>query len=163
VPEAWYPVSGFVVVLATTFGQAAGWAAASALLYYLMTLVGPTAGWGTARLVMSVAYLGLAGLPSLVFHGLFGQWLLGLPRTGLVEWLATHYPDAHWLLIRAHPFIDLALIPLGLVFLGLLWGAGDTVRRSRAAQTVAALALLGTSLALALSMAIHSTLVHIRL
>ena len=39
----------------------------------------------------------------------------------------------------------------------------DGVRRSRTIQTVAALALVGTSLALALSLAIHSALVHIRL
>ena len=42
-------------------------------------------------------------------------------------------------------------------------GTGERVRHSLGLQTVGWLALLGTSLAVALSLAIHSTLVHIRL
>jgi hypothetical protein len=108
-------------------------------------------------------YLGLVTLPGLVYHVLFGGALLGLPRTGLAPGLAAEYPDAHWLLVRAHPVIDLGVVPLGLVFLGVLWGASEAARRTLWVQIVLALALLGTSLTLALSLAIHSTLVHIRL
>ncbi len=163
VPEAYYPVSGFVLVLATTSGQAAGWAGGSALLYHVMTLVGFRTGWPTARLAMSVVYVGLAGLPVSVYHLLYGQWLLGLPRVGLEEWLLRQHPDAYWLLITAHPAVDLSLIPLAVVFLGLLWRSGDRLRHSLALQTVLWLVLLGTSLAVALSLGIHSTLVHVRL
>lgn len=163
VPEEFYHVSGFVLVLATTFGQAVGWAGGSALGYHLMTLVGFPASWTTARIAMSLVYLGLSGLPLLVYEVLYGQWLLGIPRMGLDEWLGANYPDAHWLLITAHPIVDLSLIPLGVVFLGLLWGAGDRAQRNRVLHTILALALLGTSLAVALSLGIHSTLVHIRL
>lgn len=163
VPEGYYHVSGFVLVLATAFGQAIGWAGGSAVLFYVMTLVGFRATWTTARIAMSLVYLGLGAFPLLVYHVLYGQWLLGIPRTGLDEWLAQNYPDARWLVISAHPIVDLSLIPLAVVFLGLLWGFGERVQRNLGLQTVLALALLGTSLAVALSLAIHSTLVHIRL
>jgi len=98
-----------------------------------------------------------------LYHILYGQWLLGIPRAGLEEWLAANYPDAHWFLITAHPIVDLSLVPLAALFLGLLWGLGERVQERRVLQTLLALALLGTSLAVALSLGIHSTLVHIRL
>ena len=59
--------------------------------------------------------------------------------------------------------MDYSLIPLGVVFLGVLWGFGDRAQRSLVLQTILALALFGTSLSVALSLGIHSTLVHIRL
>jgi len=163
VPEEAYHVSAFVLMLATTFGQTAGWAAGSAVLFYLMTLAKLGTTWTRARVAMSVVYLGLGALPLLVYHALYGQWLLGVPRVGLEEWLTANYPDAYWVLITLHPIVDLSLIPLGAVFLGLLWGAGERVQRSLTLQTVLVLALLGTSLAVALSLGIHSALVHIRL
>lgn len=163
IPEAYYHVWAFVLILATTFGQAVGWAAGSALALYAMTVVGFRPTWSAVRLAMSVVYLGLEIVPLSVFEILFGQWLLGMPRLGINEWLAANYPNAYWLLISAHPIVDFSLIPLGVVFLGTLWGLGERVRQSRAIQTVLALALLGTSLAVALSLGIHSTLVHIRL
>ena len=163
VPEEYYHVSGFVLVLATSFGQVAGWAGGSALFVYVMTLVGFEATWANARMAMSLVYLGLAVLPLTIYEAFFGQWLLGMPRTGLEEYLAANYPDAHWLLIQAHPVVDYSLIPLALVFLGVLWGFGDRAQRSLVLQTILALALFGTSLSVALSLGIHSTLVHIRL
>jgi hypothetical protein len=128
-----------------------------------MTLLGIPATWPTVRFAMTVVYVGLLVLPLLVYHALFGGWLLGIPRAGLPDWLATHHPDARWLLITAHPIVDLSLVPLAVVFLAALWGGGGRIRQSAVLQTVAALALLGTSLAVALSLAIHSTLVHVRL
>jgi hypothetical protein len=163
VPEDYYPASGYALVLATTLGQAVGWAIGSALLVYALTVVGLSPTWPRVRLAMAVTYLGLAVLPLLVFHALVGGWLLGLPRAGIEDWLATDHPDARWLLIDAHRGIDVSLIPLAAVFLLALWGFFGDPRRSLAAQTAGALALLGTSLAVALSIAIHSTLVHIRL
>jgi hypothetical protein len=163
VPPEYYHVSGFVIVLATAFGQAVGWAGGSGILFHVMTRLGFGATWSTARIAMSIVYLGLGALPLSVYHALYGRWLLGLPRTGLPEWLAANHPDARWFVIGAHPVVDLSLIPLAVVFLGGLWGWGEQARRSLVAQTVLALALLGTSLAVALSLAIHSTLVHIRL
>jgi hypothetical protein len=163
VPEDYYAASGFVLVLATTLGQAVGWAGGSALFFHVLTLVGVPATWPTARLAMTMVYLGLAALPMTLFHVVAGGWLLGLPRVGLAEWLREQHPDASWLLITAHPVVDLSLIPLGVLFLWVLWGTGERVRHSFGLQTVGWLALLGTSLAVALSLAIHSTLVHIRL
>lgn len=163
VPEEYYHVSAFVLMLGTTFGQVVGWAAGSGLLYSVMTLVGFGATWRTVQIAMSLVYLGLCGLHIFGYHLVYGQWLLGLPRTGLQAWLAANHPDATWLLITAHEPVDWSLLPLGLVFLGLLWGGGDRVRQSRLLQTVLALALFATSLAIALSLGIHSTLVHIRL
>lgn len=163
VPEEYYHVSGFVLVLATTFGQAVGWAGGSALLLYAMTLVGVEVNWTNARIAMSLVFLGLAVLPLTVYETFFGQWLLGIPRTGLEEYLSANYPDAHWLLIRAHPVVDYSLIPFTLVFLAVLWGLGDRAQRSLVLQTILALALFGTSLSVALSLGIHSTLAHIRL
>lgn len=163
VPEGYYHLWGFVLMLGTIFGQAVGWAGGSGIAFYVMTSVGFQATWTTARLAMSIVYLGLAALPLTAYHILYGGWLLGMPRVGLKEWLAANYPDAHWLLIYAHPLVDLSLIPLGVVFLGLLWKFGDRLQRDTLLQTVLALSLLGTSLAVALSLAIHSTLVHIRI
>jgi hypothetical protein len=158
-----YPVTGFVIVLATALGQAAGWAGGSAAVYHVLTALGMAAGFTTWRIAMSLVYLGLGTLPLFFFHVVYGQPLLGLRRTGLADWVLVRFPDAHWLLFRAHPYVDGALVPLGIAFLGLLWLTGDTPRRSRSLQTALALALLGTSLSVALSLAIHSTLVHVKL
>jgi hypothetical protein len=163
VPDTYYPVSAYALILATTLGQAVGWAAASVVGYHVLTLVGAAGGWTTARIAMTLGYLGLAGLPLAVFHLLYGGWLLGLPRAGLSEWLLAHHPDAHWILVTAHPVVDLSLVPLAAAVVGLLWGVGDRLRRQAGLQTVWWLCLLGTSLAVALSLAIHSALVHVRL
>jgi hypothetical protein len=163
IPEGYYHVWGFVLTFGTVFGQAVGWAGGSAIAFYVMTLVGFPPNWTTARLAMSIVYAGLAVLPFSAYHVLYGGWLLDLPRVGLNEWLAANHPDAYWLLIYAHPVIDLSLIPLAVLFPGLLWKYGDRVQRDSIFQTVLALSLLGTSLAIALSLAIHSTLVHIRI
>lgn len=163
VPEEYYHLSAFLILLGTLFGQAVGWAGGSGIVFYVLTRVGFRSSWTTWRLAMSLVYLGLGALPLLVYHRLYGQWLLGIPRAGLDEWLASNYPDAHWLLITAHPVVDLSVVPLAVIFLGILWGAGERVKRSLVLQTVLAIALLGTSLAVALSLGIHSTLVHIRL
>lgn len=163
VPPEYYPASGFVIVLATTIGQAVGWAGGSGAAYHVMTLVGFARSFTTWRLAMSLVYLGLGTVPLFVFHALFGAPLLGLPREGLDEWLLARYPDAHWLLVRAHPLIDVSLLPLGLAFLALLWLTGEASKRSVAVRSAIALTLLGTSLAVALSLAIHSTVAHIKL
>jgi hypothetical protein len=163
VPEELYPVSGFAVVFALTFGHAAAWAIASGVIFYFMTLFGSGAHWPAARIAMGVAYLALGPLPLLIFHIFFGGTLLGMPRAGLGEWLAESHSSAHWLLIYAHPVIDLSVIPLAAVFLGILWQYGDRVQRETTLQTALALTLLGTSLAVALSVAIHSTLAHARI
>lgn len=163
VPEEYYHLMAFLLLLGTTFGQAVGWAGGSVIGYYAMRLVGFGSGWITARIAMSLVYVGLAGLPVSVYEVFYGKGLLGLPRLGLDEWLAQNYPEARWLLITGHPFVDWSLLPLGVVFLGILWGFGERVRRDRVVQTVLALAVLGTSLAVALSLGIHSTLVHIHL
>lgn len=163
VPEALYPVSGFVIVLALTFAHAVGWAIGSGLVFYVMTLFGSAANWRTGRIAMGIAYLALGPLPLLLFHILFGGALLGMPRAGLREWLSAEHPGASWLLITAHPIIDYSLIPIGLIFLGLLWKYGERLERERLFQTGLALTLLGTSLAVVLSIAIHSTLVHARI
>jgi hypothetical protein len=163
VPEEYYHLMAFLLLLATTFGQAVGWAGGSVIAYYAMRLVGFGSGWTTARMAMSLVYVGLAGLPISVYEVYYGKGLLGLPRGGIEEWLVKNHPAAHWLLIAAHPIVDYSLIPLGLVFLGILWGFGARAQRDRVLQTALALAVLGTSLAVALSLGIHSTLDHIRL
>ncbi|MGH7265578.1 MAG: hypothetical protein ACREMB_12105 [Candidatus Rokuibacteriota bacterium] len=163
VPAAYYPLSGYVLILATALGHAVAWAGASLLVYHVLTLVGFAAAWSTARVAMTLTYVGLAGLPLAAFHLLYGGWLLGLPRTGLEAWLLENHPDAHWILIAAHPVVDFSLAPLGVGFLALLWGFGDRLRRQAGLQTAWWLCLLGTSLAVALSLAIHSALVHVRL
>jgi hypothetical protein len=163
IPETYYPVWGFVLVLATTLGQVGGWAGGSAVLYYVLTLVGFARGSLTAKVAMSVTYVGLGAGPLLAYHVLFGGPLLGLPRTGLSEWLLANHPDAHGLLVAYHPVVDLAVIPLGVLFLGVLWISSDRARSGVAVRTILALALVGTSLAVALSLAMHAAIVHVRL
>ncbi len=162
IPEQYFHLWGLAIILGTTFGQAAGWAGGSAVAFYAMTLVGFRAAWATARLAMSLVYVGLAAIPLLAYHT-YDQWLLGIPRLGLEDWIAANAPDARWFLLTTHGVVDYSLIPLGVVFLGLLWRFGDRVQRDPILQTVAALALLGTSLAVALSLGIHSILIHIRM
>jgi hypothetical protein len=163
VPEELYALSGFAIVFALTFGHAAAWAIGSGVVFYVMTLFGFGANWAAARIAMGVAYLALGPLPLLLFHILYAGALLGMPRAGLGEWLVAEHPSASWFLITAHPIIDFSLIPLGLIFLGLLWQYSARPERERAFQTALALSLLGTSLAVALSIAIHSTLAHARI
>ncbi|MGH7845207.1 MAG: hypothetical protein ACREQW_08565 [Candidatus Binatia bacterium] len=163
VPEDFYAVSGFFLVVVLTFSLAIGWAIGSGIAFYVMTLLGIKATWPTARIAMGVVYLVLGPLLLLLYHIFYGGWLLGMPRVGLREWLAAEHPSASWFLITAHPIVDFSLIPLGLVFLGLLWKYSERIERERTFQTALALSLLGTSLAVALSIAIHSTLVHARI
>ncbi len=163
VPESFYPVSGFFLVVSLTFGHAIVWVAASIIVFYLMVFLKYGNTWETARNAMAVVYLVLGPLPLLLYHILYGGWLLGVPRGGLGEWLADNHPGARWLLIYAHPVIDFSVIPLAAIFLGILWKYGDRLQRETTLQTVLALIILGTSLAVALSLAIHSTLVHARI
>jgi hypothetical protein len=163
VPEQLYFLSGFILVLGTTFGQVLGWAIGVGIAFYVMTLLGFAPNWRTARLAMSGIYLGLAAIPFLFFHVIYGGWLLGMPREGLAEWLMVNHRGAYWLLIYAHPIIDFSLIPLAVVFLGVLWKYGERVQRDTTLQTVLALSLFGSSLAIALSLAIHSSLIHARI
>ncbi|MGH7824979.1 MAG: hypothetical protein ACREQ7_07355 [Candidatus Binatia bacterium] len=163
VPEEFYPVSGFLIVFGLTLGHAIGWAIGSAIVFYLMTLLRYGETWESARLAMAVVYLALGPLLLLVYHILYGGWLLSLPRAGLGEWLAENHPDARWLLISAHPVVDLSIIPLAVIFLGILWKYGEQVQRDTTLQTVLALTLVGSSLAVALSLTIHSMLVHARI
>lgn len=160
VPEELYPISGFVIVFALTFGHAIAWAIGSVIGFYLMMFLRYGETWETARNAMAVVYLVLGPLPLLLYHILYGGWLLGMPRAGLSEWLAENHPSARWLLIYAHPVIDFSVIPLAVIFLGILWKYGDRLRRGTTLQTVLALTILGTSLAVALSLATHSMLVH---
>lgn len=162
IPEAYYPLWGFVLVLGTTLGQAAGWAGASAVLAYLLMRLGVAAArsWTVA---MTVVYLGLAGFPLVVYGLVFGRPLLGLPRLGLEEWLLANHPDAHLLLVTLRPVVEFSVIPLAVVFVAVLWRTADAPTRRRGVQTILAVALLATSLAVALSLAIHATLVRIRL
>ena len=163
IPEGYYYLWGFVLTLGTLFGQAVGWAVGSVLVFYIMTSVGFAATWGTLRVAMGIVYLGLSIVPLYTYHFFYGGWLLDLPRMGLNEWLAANYPDAYWFLIYAHPVVDLALLPLAVVFLGILWKYGDRLRRDPPLQYTFAFSLLATSLAVALSLAMHSILVHIRI
>lgn len=162
VPEELYFVSGFFLVLGTTLGQAIGWAIGTGLAIYVLALAGLAPNWSTARLAMTAAYLGLAAVPFLFFHVLYGGWLLGMPREGMREWVAANHPGAYWFLIYAHPVIDFSLVPLAIIFLVILWTYGERVRHEAKLKTALALCVLGTSLAIALSLAIHSTLVHVR-
>jgi hypothetical protein len=163
VPEELYPISGFAMVLALTFGHAIVWAIGSVIIFYLMIFWGYGETWKTARNAMAIIYLVTGPLPLLFYHILYGGWLLGMPRAGLSDWLAENHPAARWFLIYAHPVIDFSVIPLAVIFLGILWKYGDRVQRETNLQTVLALTLLGTSLAVALSLAIHSILVHARI
>ncbi|HXH83787.1 MAG TPA: hypothetical protein VNN07_12790, partial [Candidatus Tectomicrobia bacterium] len=163
VPESAYPAWAFVLLLAATLGQLAGWAAAAMLVLHVLARIGVPTTWTTVRAVVTAVYLGLAGVPFALFHLLFGGWLLGMPRAGLDTWLAANHPDASWLLVTAHPIVDLSLVPLTAAFLGLFWGWGHGVRDGLVGRTLAALVLALTSLAIALSLGIHATLVHVRL
>jgi hypothetical protein len=135
----------------------------SVIAFYLMMFLRYGETWETARNAMAVVYLVLGPLPLLFYHILYGGWLLGMPRGGLGEWLAENHPSARWLLIYAHPVVDFSLIPLAAIFLGILWKYGDRLRRETTLQTVLALTILGTSVAVALSLATHSMLVHARI
>jgi hypothetical protein len=163
VPPEYYHVSAFVVLLATMVGQAVGWAGGSAISYAVLITIGFPRGFFSWKLAMTIVYVGLGAFPLLFYHVLYGSPLLDLPRQGLEAWLFANHPDAHWLLIRLHPWVDGSVIPLGLIFLGFLWFTADAPRRSRLVQTVLSVAVVGTSLAVALSLGIHSALVHIRL
>lgn len=163
VPEELYPVWGFVVTLGTVFGQAVGWAGGSLVAFYLLTFFGFPANWPTARLAMCAVYLGLAALPLSAYHFLYGGWLEGLPRVGFEEWLRANNLDAYRLLIYLHPVVDRLVAPLAIVFLAILWKYGDKFDRHRLYHLLLALSLLGTSFAVALSLAMHSILVHIRM
>lgn len=163
IPEEYYHLSALVIITATTLGQFAGWLIGIAVLAFAWHLLGKTVTPLVIRIAATVIYLGLVALPLFFFHVLFGQPLAGIPREGLAEWVAENHPGAYWLLFTAHPAVDLSLVPYTVIVLILLWGLGDRALRVRGLQIVLALAVMATSLSVALSLAIHSTLVHIRI
>jgi hypothetical protein len=160
IPDEHLPLWGFALVFATTLGQTAGWAAISALAYHVPIRAGLPPTVFAGKLAMSLVYAALGALPLLVYHVFFGGPLLGLARHGVAARLAADYPDAHLLLFTLHPIVDLSVIPLAAVFLGCLWLLAP--ERSAGPRYGLALALIGTFLAIALSLATHSTLVHLR-
>lgn len=162
-PPEYYSLSGLIVIAATTLGQFAGWLIGIGVLAFAWHLLGRPVTPLVIRLAATVIYLGLVALPLFFFHVLFGQPLAGIPREGLAEWVAANHPGAYGLLFPGHPIVDFSLIPLAVIALGLLWGFGDRVLRHRALQTLLALVVMATSLAVAFSLAIHSTLIHIRI
>lgn len=164
VPPELYHYSALMVILGTTFGQFVGWVAGSALLAYVRWWV--TEKPATLKLLQisaTIVYFGLAALPLFFFHFLFGGPLAGIPQEGLPEWLQQNYPGAYWLLITAHPMVDWSLVPLGIAVVLIFWGRAEQVLRNRALQALVLFLILGTSLVVALSLAIHSTLAHIRI
>lgn len=163
VPPEYYQLSALVIVTATTLGQFAGWIIGTAVLSFAWHLLGKPVTPFFVRGAMTVIYLGLVALPLFFFHVLFGQPLAGIPREGIAEWVVQNHPGAYGLLFTAHPVVDLLLIPYTVIVLALLWGLGDRVLRVRGLQIVLALVVVATSLSVALSLAIHSTLVHIRI
>lgn len=163
IPEEYYHLSALVIVMATTLGQFAGWIIGTAVLAFAWHLLGKPVTPLYVRGAMTVIYLGLVALPLFFFHALFGQPLAGIPREGFAEWVAANHPGAYGLLFSAHPIVDLSLIPYAVITLALLWGLGDRVLRNRGLQIVLALVVMATSFSVALSLAIHSTLVHLRI
>lgn len=164
VPEAWYPYSGFVVVYATTLGQFVGWAGGSVVAAHALSLVlRRPATPGLVRLAMILVYLGLAVLPLSVYHVLFGAPLLGGEREGLETWLLARHSDAYLLLYPLHRVIDLSVAPIGAATVLLLWWLPEERLGTFPVQLLLALLILGTSLAVALSLGIHSVLAHVRL
>ncbi len=164
VPEAYYPHWALVILLGTTFGQGVGWAGGSALAAYAWGVVtGRRPSPRAVRGAMILVYLGLAVVPVTLYHAVFGRPLAGLPREGLREWLATTYPDAHALLFAAHPVVDLVPFALAPAVVWMLWRLDDSRLARAGTQTLLALLILGTSLAVALSLGIHAVLVHLRL
>jgi hypothetical protein len=160
VPEDYYPIWAFVIVFVTMMGQAVGWAGGSGIAYVVLTRAGMAPGPRAWKLAISLVYIGLGALPLLIFHVAFGRPLLGLPREGLAARVAAEYPDAYRLVFAWHPLIDASVVPLAALFFGFVWLASP--ERSAAGRYGVALALVGTSLAIALSIAIHSILVHLR-
>jgi hypothetical protein len=157
-----YHYTALLVLLGTTFGQCIGWAAGSALLVYVWLLFGSAMTLRVVQMSMSIVYCGLAVMPWFFYHLLFGQPLAGLPRPGMAAWVQQHYADAYWLLFPGHRVTDLLIIPLLVAVLGLLWGGGERVLRRAGMQTLLLCLILLTSLAVALSLGIHATLVHLR-
>lgn len=164
VPPEYYPYSALVVILGTTFGQFVGWAAGSALLAYVWYRVrGRVFSFKALQVAMTLVYCGLAFGPISLYHSLFGQPLAGIPRPALSTWLAQHYPNAYDLLITGHPWVDWSVLPIAIVVLVLLWKSKERVMHRWAVQTLLFFLIMLTSFVVALSLAIHSTLVHIRM
>ena len=163
VPPEFYHLSALVIITATALGQYAGWIIGTAVLSFAWHLLGRPVTPLFVRGAMTVIYLGLVALPLFFFHVLFGQPLEEIPREGLAEWLAQNHPGAYGLLFTAHPVVDLSLVPYAVIVLALLWGLRDRALRNRGLQILLALFVMATSLSVALSLAIHSTLVHIRI
>ncbi|RMF88731.1 MAG: hypothetical protein D6736_09665 [Nitrospinota bacterium] len=164
IPPRFYPYSALVIILGTTFGQFLGWAGGSILLSYGLSLLRKVpSSFRIIQIAMTLVYLGLAFGPIPLYHYIFGRPLLGIPRQTLPVWLQQHYPDAYTLLIPAHHWIDWSVVPLALLVLLLLWKGGEQSMRHFWLRTALFFLVMLTSLAVALSLTIHSTLAHIRL
>lgn len=162
-PE-FYHYTGLFIVLGTTFGQFVGWAVGSALVVFVWSrLTAVPVTYRVVRVSMTLVYCGLAVVPIVAYHVLFGRPLAGMPQSGLPAWLSQNAPDAYGLLMIGHPIADWCVIPLALAVLVVLWGYGERAMRHRGLQTLLLFLVLATSFVVALSLAIHSTLVHIHI
>ena len=159
-----YPYTALLIILATTFGQFIGWVAGSALLVYVWhRLLATAVTFRIVQVAMTLVYAGLAVLPTFFYHFIFGRPLAGLPQSGVSAWLRQHAPGAYGFLIVGHPVVDWFIIPLAIAVLAILWVCGERTMRQRGLQTVWLCLILATSFVVALSLAIHSTLLHIRM
>ena len=132
------------------------------LVYAWQWLTGLTATLRVVKLCITEVYGGLAFVPLLLYHVLFGPPLAGLSRLGVEAWISQNAADAYWLLFVGHRMVDILPVLCFIAVMGLLWGTGERVVRHWGVQTLLWFLMLATSLTVALSLAIHSTLVHIR-
>ena len=163
VAPAAYHYTGLLIMLGLTFSLFVGWAVGSALLVYVWQVLGSATTLRVVQVSMSIVYFGLAIVPIFFYHLLFGQPLAGLPRPGLAVWVHQTYPEAYWLLFPGHRVTDWLTIPLLIAVLALILGGRERMMRHWGMQTLVLFLILLTFFAVALSLSIHSTLVHIHL
>lgn len=154
-PVALMPVTAFVLLLATTGGLSVAWATGTISLLALWEVLGRRTAFGTVRLFSGVSLLIVWFLVGSFTH------IYAVPRPDLEAQLLSQNPGLHYALYTFHLYNDLMHFVFAIAALAMIWGYGDGLIRSRAAQVITLCLIWLTFFSLSLTIGLHSAAVRV--
>ena len=154
-PEFLMPITAFVLLLVTTGGLSVAWGAGTISLLGLWEVLGKRTTFATVRL--------FTGLNLLIVWLLVDTYLniYASPRPELASRLLSQNPGLHYALYTFHHYNDWMHFVFLIGALAMIWGYGDRLLRSRAAQVITLCLIWLTFFSLSLTIGLHSAAVRL--
>lgn len=154
-PEFFMPISAFVLLLITTGGLSVAWGSGTISLLGLWEVLGKRTTFATVRL--------FTGLTLLIVWFLVDTYLniYTTPRPELASQLLSQNPALHYALYTFHHYNDWMHFVFVIGALAMIWGYGEGLLRSRAAQVITLCLIWLTFFSLSLTIGLHSVVVRL--